>query len=393
MDKETTYLLGAGFNQHIENWDEVKPPLANNFFINLLKSKKFNNDNFQEELKPLFDFIYEIWKKDKENLRNSPFNLEGLFTYIEKKLEKAIKIGNKINTRRFYTLNEKFMYLLAQFLAEFDPFIAKSPIYLQFGKMIYDSKPNLITFNYDTILEHIIESVSMPQSGIPQNFKTIRSSKNLSADVLSYSHFNWNRPLFYGIKFDQVQLHQAGPSKVVKGEKFYSTSGNEISEWRILKLHGSLNWFRVLPIREYSPHPNEDVQETVDKIKGLLLLNNKWLGTYKSPEYNGWLLRPIIITPVLYKEKYYQEKPFKELWKVAKEELRFTKKLIVIGYSFSATDFSVRELFLDSFKINELDELIVVNPDIKVAKIVKDLTHFDKQVTICHDLNELLAII
>ena len=392
MDQETTFLLGAGFNQLIEDWDGIRPPLAQNFFNNLLRSRIYNNEKFQIDSKPLFDFINQVWKKGKSALRDLPFNLESLFTYIELKFEESEMISDMESMRRYITLDYRFTSLLAQFLTEFHYFFVKSPVYLQLGRRIYDSKPNLITFNYDNILENLIETVSMPRNERPPEVYTNRESDELTEEIITYSHFNWNRPLFYGINFDQIQLHKAGLRKIINGKNFYKTPGNEISDWNILKLHGSLNWFRFLPIRSYPSQHGEDVKLSTNELKEILLLQNEWLGTFNLPELNGWFLKPVLITPVLYKSKFYNERPFKELWKKAKEDLEITKKLIVIGYSFSPTDFSVKKLFLDSFMSNDLKELIVVNPDTSVVKTVKELTHFNKPITVCRDLNEFITV-
>ena len=107
---------------------------------------------------------------------------------------------------------------------------------------------------------------------------------------------------------------------------------------------------------------------------------------------NAKLLDPIIITPLLYKSEYYAQMPFNILWQQAKSIMEKCNKLIIIGYSFSPADFTVRKLFLDSFLKTSPEELIIVNPDTSVIKIIKNLTHFQKGVVICQDLNEFLQI-
>ena len=98
----------------------------------------------------------------------------------------------------------------------------------------------------------------------------------------------------------------------------------------------------------------------------------------------------MIITPVLYKDDYYAEKPFKEIWSMTKEALSECKKLVIIGYSFSPTDFSTKQLLIESLKDNDLQELIVVNPDVSVVRITKELCHFNGGVVWYSDLNDYL---
>lgn len=54
---------------------------------------------------------------------------------------------------------------------------------------------------------------------------------------------------------------------------------------------------------------------------------------------------------------------FIKLWKKAKYSLSKCRTLLVIGYSFPATDFHTRKLFLEAFTNNIVSELIIVNHD------------------------------
>ena len=45
---KTVYLLGAGFNQCVEDWHRLKPPLATNFFQTILRSKKYTDGSKSE---------------------------------------------------------------------------------------------------------------------------------------------------------------------------------------------------------------------------------------------------------------------------------------------------------------------------------------------------------
>jgi hypothetical protein len=110
----------------------------------------------------------------------------------------------------------------------------------------------------------------------------------------------------------------------------------------------------------------------------------------RPPEQKGWILYPLIITPTRYKDKYYNEKPFKELWITAKTHLSKCEKLVVMGYSFSPTDFATKQLFLESFKENNLKELVIVNPNFSLVKVVKNLCHFMGGIVWFQDLNEYI---
>jgi hypothetical protein len=95
-------------------------------------------------------------------------------------------------------------------------------------------------------------------------------------------------------------------------------------------------------------------------------------------------------TPVLYKDKYFNQKPFLETWEQARNALSHCDKLVVIGYSFSPSDFTTKQLFLESFISDNLKELVVVNPNHNLVKVIKELCHFDGGVVWFSDLEDYL---
>jgi hypothetical protein len=245
------------------------------------------------------------------------------------------------------------------------------------GKVVFYEKPTILTFNYDCLIEAVLEITSGVNSNVPKSFiKHISENDEFPDDLLAYSHCNWNRPLAYGFKFDEIQLQQAGVSKFSRGLKFYSVPQNQLYEKPLLKLHGSLNWFRYLPFRTFPVLPGEPKPELGKKESDIILMNGTWwFGT--PPDHNGWYIEPILVTPVLYKDEYYGQKPFNETWEQAKNALSQCEKLVVIGYSFSPSDFTTKRLFLESFMLDNLKELVVVDPNHDLVKIVKELCHFD----------------
>ncbi len=391
-EKGTVYLLGAGFNQCVNDWYGLKPPLATNFFQTVLRSEKYQNEHYSGKVSCVYEYIEKYWKKSKDDLLNQPFDLEDCFTFLELQYYEATKHGNENKVSDLATINFRLKTMLAEFFSEFGIFGHTSNLLRDFGKLIYKEKPTIITFNYDCILETAIESASGVRGEIPESF---RGAPNMNGDVpngeLPYSHYNWNRPLGYGTEFDEVQLQRAGLPTYVNGDRFYSHRENNLHNWKILKLHGSLNWFRYLPIRKYPPFPGKEEYLSSEKLKDVILINGHWWFN-EPPDINGWIIDPLIITPILYKEKFYQKRLFSDLWNQAKSHLTNCAHLIVIGYSFPPTDFAVRKLLLEAFADNKLDALIVVNPNTSVVRTIKELVHFTKPVSVCYDLKEFLGM-
>ena len=249
----------------------------------------------------------------------------------------------------------------------------------QFGRILYTEKPNILTFNYDFFIERALEYAS---------------GENESRDRLNESneegnsYWNWNRLLAYGIKFDEVMLHdgvQGNAQKHIEGERFYSHDRYKIySDLCILKLHGSLNWFQYLPLSPNQYMQEKETKTAYEQRKQRVILTevaHPYLAGYSPPSKDQLYIQPLIITPIIHKDIYLEDnevqgRVFSALWKKAKDYLSECKKLVIIGYSFPATDFLTKKLFLESFVDNKLEELIIANPNDSVIHKITDLCHF-----------------
>lgn len=228
---------------------------------------------------------------------------------------------------------------------EFQDYYILSATMFDFGKILYNERPTIITFNYDLFVESIIERASGKNTAklnYLNEFERVLTKEQLRS-IVSNSEWNWNRPLAYGIKFDNVLLHDGSMAlreKYFDKRDFYSNRKNKLYSWSILKLHGSLNWYRYVkdtPNRYFSPDDLEHAYEP--RKKHIALENRVWfLRTSETPWDESQLyVEPIIITPVLHKqfydEKFIYKKVFDPLWRKAKSSLLSCKRLIIIGYS------------------------------------------------------------
>ncbi|QEC50448.1 hypothetical protein FSW04_24590 [Baekduia soli] len=106
---------------------------------------------------------------------------------------------------------------------------------------------------------------------------------------------------------------------------------------KLLKLHGSLNW-------------------EFDSTGAVSLLPDP----YDRDSAAGAVVPPLGRKPV-------SEEPFLQAWRAAREVVRRTERLIVIGYSLPAADYLVRSLFRADVDNDRLKELLVVDPASAVA--------------------------
>lgn len=371
--KKVVYIIGAGINQVVKDSEGDSPPLLNNFFKIALKKRNVRTQHYSKQIQDVYEFIKKYFKRDKKSLAELPFDLEQCFTLLESQIREARELNKTIEIQKLFSINFHLGVLLAKVLSDFE-FFSNTSIMRNLGRVILFEQPTLISFNYDCLLESTLETASGLNRSIPKQIILLKEEE-LSEESMIYSHNNWNRPLGYGFKFDEVELQQAGIRKYAKGSKFYSISQNKLYSKPLLKLHGSLNWFRYIPVRSFPTLPGEKRLKLGTMKNNIILKQGIWWSD-QPPDHEGWFIQPRIITPVLYKDEYYKEKPFKDIWKQAKDALAECKKLVIIGYSFSPTDFSSKRLLIESLIENDLEELVVINPDHNVLKIVKELCHF-----------------
>jgi len=192
---ELVYLLGAGVNQVVTDWEELKPPLANNFFQMTLRSSKFASEHYLDRVSPVFGYITQHWKKGIDDLRNTPFNLEDLFTFLQLQINETKPAEDFEQYSQLATIEFLMESFLAEYLSEFEHFANKSDVMREFGKVIYQDRERttVLTLNYDCILESLIEHASGINVNPPQSFYG-KSDKlvEIRDDELPYSHFNWN---------------------------------------------------------------------------------------------------------------------------------------------------------------------------------------------------------
>jgi hypothetical protein len=383
---ETVYLFGAGVNRSIRTPEGLRPPLATDLFQQALQHEMLAEVG-REDLTKLFEYIERYWKLSAESLRERPFDIEACFTLLQQQRLEFERVDAQ-HAEYLARVDNQLAALLARFVGHVELYTDTSPDLLELGRRLLGERPAILTFNYDTIVESVIEAAS-GHSDLP------RPPEGRVPDYgLPYSRHNWNRALAYGVRFDEVELQQSGTVwEPVPGDRFYEHPDNGLYAPPFLKLHGSLNWLvhtarRVFP--EYSEH-----YEMPDNPKeGLVVLKSgfPWVRPdFTPPDDFEWILEPIIITPMLYK-RLDGDGLIGRTWRRARKELLGCRRLVVVGYSFPPSDFAVRRLFLEAFVDGPPDELVVINPERSKAETAASLCHFGKNPMVSSNLEEYLSL-
>ena len=329
QNNNEVFILGAGFSNAIS--DSSLPTLERlneiinddyidgeksitNFHFNydLFKKmkhyyKEYINDNGINNIEEALTFIYEDipWKEEPERLL-----LKSIYDYLSELI--ALIIENKKNEsdykRRKETIEtiDNLEKLEKEIGSELSSFI----------HYIHENKSKLITFNYDNLLE----TIALYLINCPNN----------KVDTEDF----YRMPL--------MRIHaRVFPKKKVK---FKDT-------FRLIKLHGSLNWF-------YSK-----------ESKGQIYLSSGYLQKLEKV-----LKRDLscLIIPLLFgKSTFMNLGIIKRLWLDARNYLGKANKIYILGYSLPESDLVVRLLL--KINIKEKTEIIIVYKKREVFDNFKDL--------------------
>jgi len=157
-------------------------------------------------MEQVYDYIEAFWKKSAKELENEPFDLEECFTLLEAQFNDALAKGQTEDARNLSNIRFTLKSFVAELLSEFELEARTSARMHQFGELLWAEKPTILSFNYDTIIESVLESASgfsdwiLSGKAYPQR----DPGEPIPDDELAFSHSKWNRPLGYGIKFDRV---------------------------------------------------------------------------------------------------------------------------------------------------------------------------------------------
>ncbi len=188
----------------------------------------------------------------------------------------------------------------------------------------------VITFNYDFLVELAYLQAVSPDPG----------STNVPSDL-------------YSIPVTPAALRVAP----VYGHKKRET-------FRLLKLHGSLDWWYSGPQAEAS-----------DPIYGMAWTGNFAHGiTWHWGDIGGRLLVedkfPMLIPPAATKTPFYRNRLIARQWAQAGEALNQADELVMMGYSAPLTDLTVSTLIATQFKGSTI---IPVNRDRSVVDRLEEL--------------------
>ncbi len=275
------------------------------------------------------EFIRDNFEFDEKN--GIYPELEAVFGFIDYFLQHNESLSTKYPTEKISYIKE-YLIKLIHYLVNLET-DKSSKYYNQFWTTLVKDVPNssIITLNYDTLLEQSFDFL----------FK-------------NHGYIDYCIPLMNYEKLPELEKFNFW---INPREPIEIDSNENPAPFKIIKLHGSLNW-------KYCNCCNQILLTPWDRK--IDLTRGKFLGyTYPDKqEYefvcplDGTDFQTLIMPPSFLKTLHHPT--ITQLLNEAAREIRITKKIVFIGYSLSNSDIHIKALFKKQMKSDM--EVIVVNP-------------------------------
>lgn len=301
MPDETAYVLGAGFSRAISDTMPLTDELGDQVLSHISGTLSRSGP-----LSPISDGTFEEWLSTLAE--DQPY------------LSEAENLNSRADFLRIAdALYEVLLNREARALRGSPP-----SWLMQFLSLIHADASPVITFNYDTLIEHA---------------------------VMHHLLCDWDR------------RERANWSSIVEGPSFPSERHDDIPRsFSLLKLHGSLNWFWV---------PRDNSGATLNRSA----LNGHW--GRPRPLDKRALKRalpgrePFVVPPAAVKSPYYRNPITRQLWSSARDGLAAADRVVLLGYSLPTMDFVACGLLRHSIKENATIHVVNKKPDPVRASLIR----------------------
>ena len=331
---KTVFILGAGASK------ESGAPLMNDFLDSareLYSSHKISAE-YNIDFERVFTGISELQKIHSKSILDI-YNIESVFATFEmgRLIEKLPGFSEIDQINDLISSTKKLIYVTLD---------SSTPLTITHGASI--PIPNISYYNLIQLLLQFEKNDSEKPSIITFNY-------DLAADyAIHYCQYN-----------SDYCIDNLNKEKSIK----------------ILKLHGSLNWFsntsEIVPFElgEIMKWYNFELLDEgpiylnfLDKVKRN---NNKILYKNKKIKVEP---EPLIIPPTWNKTEANYNIGIRKVWNQAAKELSEAENIFIIGYSLPETDYFFKYLFaLGTEGKNIIKKMWVFNPDLEVEKKFKNL--------------------
>lgn len=340
IKNKAVFVVGAGatFNEAKEAQASDLPPLDKEFFNKYKDSQNASASKIQEYFESTYNINiygeeYNSLEKVMVNLYSDSFRSDQSFSQFQSLIRLLNNRLAKSTLTLFPDLKGTFYRIIKEYSKKYDP-----------------NNITFVTFNQDIQIEKLLDKLSSDDDEIKNNLL--------------------NFPYCYHLP-ETIPIKKIYSSQKKQDNRYFSKGSIENEGVKILKLHGSLNW--------YSLHSSKNPKRKplFNPSRKIYLYKNKSLhptvihhGTKRK--YHSF---PVIIPPVILKSQIFHEN-LDVIWNEAEKRLTDATEIVTFGYSFPASDYESVNLFKRALKANQNDfRLSIIDPDpsvvIKLANIAE----------------------
>ena len=312
-----TYILGAGFSKEINNDYPVLGDLTEIAYENLINKYKGN---------PILEHFHHLPKEITSNI-------ESLLSYLSINWPWKDVVEKHLDLALYKALEEQIISVFRN--------IASKEIdntYIEFVKIAAYRFYNIISLNYDTLVEEI-------------------ATKNSLAKDCEYC----GNEILIEDKYDEYKLLDDNENirktarKIWIKRKFLETVTDEEIDTVFEKLIYKI-WTHTFPhdIKHMILKPGSGRKPTIIKLHGTLANEFTDKGTIEK-----------VIPPTLDKTNYYSSIGVQNTWKSALRVLCELDELNIIGFSFPKTDISMIYLLQTALNKNQNMRINIINIESK----------------------------
>jgi hypothetical protein len=228
-------------------------------------------------------------------------------------------------------LFEQFSVAIADVLGDAvqQALAAGSPQWLsELIRVAHQRRATLITFNYDPLIECAIGTGLL---------------------------FDWGQrfPVFWAETTGDVPNWPPGPAML---------AADPADTFRLLKLHGSLNWY-------WAPRDASGVSIARRDLPGVFGAPEPYTEEKRRRVLPGRV--PFVVPPAAVKSPYYRNPIIREIWQQAADSLRQADRVFVVGYSLPPTDLTFAGMLADSLRESRATLMVV---DLRASAVADRLT-------------------
>ncbi len=188
----------------------------------------------------------------------------------------------------------------------------------------HQSKANVITLNYDTLIEGAVDNSYLQNSG-PRGFNIGAQPRRVLANSNAILAVSMPAPPGDRDPLSDVQTEDT---------------------FKLFKLHGSLSWISQF---ERSNNPSAEVYRLREMETGTFSSDQDLIQA-QARHLSG--SSTFVVPPIFAKHRFFDNYLMHQLWAGALDALAAARRIIIIGYSIPEEDLTMRDLLREALRRN-----------------------------------------